>query len=30
MTFGEYCQYREGLWLNDRNAVVGLSKMGCE
>jgi hypothetical protein len=27
MTFGEYCQYREGLWLNDKNAVVGLSKI---
>ena len=27
MTFGEYCKYREGLWLNDKNAVVGLSKI---
>lgn len=27
MTFGEFCQYREGLWLNDKNAVVGLSKI---
>lgn len=27
MTFGEYCHYREGLWLNDKNAVVGLSKI---
>ncbi|KAJ3082379.1 hypothetical protein HK102_001741 [Quaeritorhiza haematococci] len=27
MTFAEYCRYREGLWLNDKNAVVGLSKI---
>jgi hypothetical protein len=29
-TFAEYCQdrqYREGLWLNDKNAIVGLSKI---
>lgn len=27
MTFREYCRYREGLWLNDKNAIVGLSKI---
>jgi hypothetical protein len=26
-TFEEYCRYREGLWLNDKNAIVGLSKI---
>ncbi len=29
-TFAEYCQdrqYREGLWLNDKNAIVGLSRI---
>ena len=26
MTFAEYVAMREGLWLNDKNAVVGLSK----
>lgn len=27
ITFAEYVAMREGLWLNDKNAVVGLSKM---
>lgn len=27
MTFAEYVAMREGLWLNDKNAVVGLSKI---
>lgn len=27
MTFNEYVSMREGLWLNDKNAVVGLSKI---
>lgn len=27
ITFDEYCQYREGLWLADKNAVVGLSRI---
>lgn len=26
-TFSEYCAWREGLWLNDKNAIVGLSKI---
>lgn len=26
-TFAEYVAMREGLWLNDKNAVVGLSKI---
>jgi hypothetical protein len=27
ITFSEYVAMREGLWLNDKNAVVGLSKI---
>ena len=27
MTFSEYVQYREGLWLNDKNALPGMSKL---
>ena len=27
MTFTEYVAMREGLWLNDKNAIVGLSKI---
>ena len=27
MTFAECYKYREGLWLNDKNAIVGLSKI---
>jgi hypothetical protein len=27
MTFHEWLTMREGLWLNDKNAVVVLSKM---
>lgn len=29
-TFGEYCRKREldeGIWMNDDNAIVGLSKI---
>jgi hypothetical protein len=27
MTFHEWLTMREGLWLNDKNAVIGLSRL---
>lgn len=27
MTFSEYVQIKEGLWLNDKNALPGLSRL---
>ena len=27
MKFSEFVQIKEGLWLNDKNAVVGLSRL---
>jgi len=27
MNFSEFVRIKEGLWLNDKNAVVGLSRM---
>ena len=27
MTFYEYVKIKEGLWLNDKNAIVGLSRV---
>ena len=27
MTFHEWLAMREGLWLNDKNAVIGLSRL---
>ncbi len=27
MTFYEYVKLKEGLWLNDKNAIVGLSRL---
>jgi hypothetical protein len=27
MTFTEYLQFREGLWLNDKKALLGLSRL---
>ena len=27
MRFSEFVQIKEGLWLNDKNAVLGLSKL---
>lgn len=27
MTFSEYVQIREGLWLNDKNALPGMSRL---
>jgi hypothetical protein len=27
MTFSEYVRLREGLWLNDKNALPGMSRL---